>query len=63
MTERQKQVVRLARDGLTYAQIGAKLGISADTVKNHVELIASKSGVTRMPLRWVIANADKLLAA
>lgn len=63
MTERQKQVVKLARDGLTYAEIGAQLGISADTVKNHVELIASKSGVTRMPLRWVIANADKLLAA
>ena len=63
MTDRQRQVVTLARAGLTYAQIGAQLGISADTVKNHIELIASKSGVTRMPLRWVIANADKLLAA
>lgn len=63
MTDRQREVIKLAREGLTYAQIGAKLGISADTVKHHVEVIAGKSGVTKMPLRWVIANADRLLAA
>lgn len=63
LTDRQKQVVRLVRDGLTYQQIGAELGISAETVRVHVQDVAAKYGILSRPLRWLIVNADRVLAA
>jgi DNA-binding CsgD family transcriptional regulator len=64
LTDRQKQVVALVRDGLTYAEIGRRLGISAETVRVHVFDVAQKGGArSGFALRWVIANADRLLAA
>ena len=63
LTARQREVVALVRQGFTYAEIGARLGISPETVRVHVADVAAKCGVHRQPLRWLIANADKLSAA
>lgn len=63
LTRRQQEVVRLLADGLTYAQTGRELGISAETVRVHVAKIAERFGARTPPLRWVLANASRLLAA
>lgn len=41
LTGQQERVVDGIRRGLTYAQIGAELGIDRSTVKGHVERIAN----------------------
>lgn len=42
---RQSQVLLLVRNGLTNKQIGAVLGVSAETVKSHVQEAMRKLGV------------------
>lgn len=42
LTEREKQILELLKDGLQYKEIGAKLGISANTAKKHVVNIYEK---------------------
>lgn len=42
LTEKQLQVLQLAADGLTNRQIGRKLHISENTVKNHMRNILEK---------------------
>lgn len=44
LTERELEIVRLLAEGGTNAEIGAKLFISAGTVKNHVATIQQKVG-------------------
>ncbi|MEZ5058822.1 MAG: response regulator transcription factor [Saprospiraceae bacterium] len=39
LTERQVQIVRFIRDGLTYQQTADKLGVSIDTVRDHIKKI------------------------
>lgn len=64
MSPRQREVVALVRDGLTYRQIGAQLQISPYTVRAHVVDIFDKHGIEGVaPLRWIAANAARLLAA
>jgi DNA-binding NarL/FixJ family response regulator len=61
LTPRQREVVVLVTQGLTYAEIGRRLGISAETVRVHVFDVAQKGGArSGFALRWVIANADRL---
>jgi DNA-binding CsgD family transcriptional regulator len=45
LTERELQVLRLLAEGLGNKQIGAQLGISASTVKYHLQAIFTKLGV------------------
>jgi transcriptional regulator EpsA len=42
ITEREREILMWVRDGLSNQQIGEKLGISALTVKNHVQKILRK---------------------
>jgi len=46
LTDRERQVLRLAGDGKTSAQIGALLGISEGTVRNYLSDSISKLGTT-----------------
>jgi len=44
ITEREREILVWVRDGLNNQQIAAKLGISALTVKNHIQKILRKLG-------------------
>jgi DNA-binding NarL/FixJ family response regulator len=64
LTPRQRDVVELVAQGLTYGVIGRRLGISPATVRVHVAAVAETNGARNTPpLRWVLANASRLLAA
>jgi DNA-binding NarL/FixJ family response regulator len=52
VTPREHQVLRLVADGLTNKEIGARLAISEDTVKKHVQNII-----------WKLRAADRTQAA
>lgn len=58
LTARERQVLELVSLGLTNAQIARRLGISAATVRTHVEHVLAKLGV---PSR--AAAAARALAA
>ncbi len=45
LSPRQREVADLVAEGLTEAEIGARLGISRHTVKVHKSLIYRKLGV------------------
>ena len=45
LTDRELQILRKVSDGMTNAEIGYALGISAQTVKNHVTSILRKLAV------------------
>lgn len=42
LTERERVLIRLMRDGLTNSEIGATLGLSAGTVRNQVSTLFAK---------------------
>lgn len=46
LTDREESVLALAAEGKSNAQIGAALGLSANTVKFHLKNLYSKLGVT-----------------
>ena len=45
LSNRERQVLALLADGLGNKQIAARLGISTNTVKTHLELLFEKLGV------------------
>lgn len=45
MTERQKQIVRLLAAGGTNRELAARLGVSEQTMKNHLSRIYTQLGV------------------
>ena len=45
LTPRQREVVEAISEGLTYAEIATRFGISHNTVKTHVSAILLKRGV------------------
>ena len=49
-TEREEQIVKLVRQGLTNKEIAQRLGIVEDTVKKHLQHIYNKLGVRRRTL-------------
>ena len=61
LTDREGEVLSLVAEGLTNKQIGAQLGISERTVKNHLTSIMTKlratdrthSVVTAVRLGWL----------
>ena len=46
LTSRERDVLALLADGLGNKQIAARLGISTNTVKTHLELLFEKLGVS-----------------
>jgi DNA-binding CsgD family transcriptional regulator len=46
LSNREREILALLADGLGNKQIAARLGISANTVKTHLELLFEKLGVS-----------------
>ena len=46
LTNREREILGLLADGLGNKQIASRLGISANTVKTHLELLFEKLGVS-----------------
>jgi DNA-binding CsgD family transcriptional regulator len=59
LSVREREIVSLLRQGLTYAVIAEKLSISVHTVKTHLQHIYRKFGVnSRSALMFYLTGAD-----
>ena len=58
LTAQEAQVARLARDGLSNPQIGARLFISTRTVQYHLGKVFAKLGITSRAQLWQALPSD-----
>ena len=54
LTAQERQIARLAREGLPNPEIGARLSLSPRTIEWHLRNVFSKLGIRS---RWELANA------
>jgi DNA-binding NarL/FixJ family response regulator len=62
LTAQEQQIARLARDGLSNPEIGARLFLSPRTVEWHLRKVFSKLGIhSRQELSRVLPSSDSEL--
>jgi DNA-binding NarL/FixJ family response regulator len=60
LSDREREVMHLAVDGLTNKEIARKLNITTFTVKSHIHTILSKTGISsRLKLAAVVREERK----
>lgn len=57
LTQRERDIVPLVGEGMSYSEIGATLRISARTVEKHVQNVAAKLPGASPPYRRVALYA------
>jgi len=59
LTDQERQIARLARDGLSNPEIGVRLFLSPRTVEWHLRKVFGKLGIrSRRELRDALADSD-----
>jgi DNA-binding CsgD family transcriptional regulator len=58
LTAQEAQVARLARDGLSNTEIGARLFISPRTAKYHLSSVFTKLGISSRGQLYRVLPAD-----
>ena len=59
LSPRQREILTLkCRDGLTHKEVGARLGVSGQTVKNHLTVATSVNDLTSPEICWYLSRED-----